>query len=280
MRNVILSGFSDEYALSFEEQLAGMKSLGLEFIEVRGVDGKNVSTLNDGEVCAMKGLLDSYGIGVSAIGSPLGKVALDSDLEEHMEVAERVFCIANTVGAKYVRMFSFYPPKGGCIADMEREVVAALEPMVLLARKHGVTLCHENEARIYGDIPERCRRLLDHFGGELKCVFDMGNFVLEGVYPYPRAYELLKNDIAYFHIKDALPEGAVVPAGEGDARIADIIKAHRESAEEDFFVSMEPHLQLISEEGAMVSRRFTNPYVYPDSKTAFTDAVNRFKALI
>ena len=92
----------------------------------------------------------------------------------------------------------------------------------VLAREYGVTLCHENEAKIYGDVPSRCKELMEHFGGELKCVFDMGNFVLEGVDPY-EAYKMLQDDIAYFHIKDALYAGAIVPAGRGEARIKDIL---------------------------------------------------------
>ena len=38
---------------------------------------------------------------------------------------------------------------------------------------------------------------------------------LEGVDPYPEAYELLRENMAYFHIKDALFQGAIVPAGKG-----------------------------------------------------------------
>ena len=163
---------------------------------------------------------------------------------------------------------------------MRGEAFDALEKLVLLAREHGVTLCHENEAKIYGDIPARCREILDYFGGEMKCVFDMGNFVLENVDPYPEAYELLKKDIAYFHIKDAFSAGAIVPPGKGEAKIAEIISAHKLYAENDFFVSLEPHLQLFSGLNALVGRSFENPYQYNDAQSAFTDAVMKFKEII
>ena len=107
----------------------------------------------------------------------------------------------------------------------------------------------------------------------------MGNFVLEGAEPYT-AYELLKEDIAYFHIKDALSQGAIVPAGKGEAKIKEILSAHREYAKEDFFVSIEPHLQTFSGLNALVGRTFDNPYKYTDQKAAFTDAVIKFKELI
>jgi sugar phosphate isomerase/epimerase len=201
-------------------------------------------------------------------------------MNAHLETAKTVFEAARTLGAKYVRVFSFYAPEGKKITDMRDEVFAGMEALLKLAREYGVTLCHENEALIYGDVPERCREIIDYFGGELKCVFDMGNFVLEEVDPFPSAYELLKKDIAYFHIKDALSEGAIVPPGKGEAKIAQILAAHKQYAKEDFFVSLEPHLQLFSGLNALVGRSFENPYQYEDAKSAFTDAVIKLKELI
>lgn len=280
MVDLKLSAFSDEYADGFAEQLSAMRDFGITHIELRHADKKNVSVLTADEVKEIKKMLDASGIGVSSIGSPLGKITLDGDMDAHLETARRVFETANTVGAKFVRMFSFYAPEGKEVTQMKGEVYDALEKLVLLARAHGVTLCHENEAKIYGDVPERCREIIDHFGGELKCVFDMGNFVLEGVDPYPAAYELLKKDIAYFHIKDALAAGAIVPPGKGEAKIREILAAHREYAKEDFFVSLEPHLQLFSGLNALVGRSFENPYQYADAKSAFADAVTKLKELI
>ena len=279
MVNLKLSAFSDEYADGFTEQLEGMRRFGIDYIEFRHADKKNVSVLTAGEVAEIKQKTDFFGIGVSAIGSPLGKITLDGDMDAQWETARRIFETANTLGAKYVRMFSFYAPDGKEITTLRGEVMDALEKLLLLARSHGVTLCHENEAKIYGDTPARCRELIDHFGGELKCVFDMGNFVLENVEPYS-AYQLLQKDIAYFHIKDALSAGAIVPPGKGEAKIAEILSTHGKYAAEDFFVSLEPHLQLFSGLNALVGRAFENPYRYTDAQSAFADAVAKFKELI
>lgn len=278
MANIILSAFADEYADSFEEQLQGLCKLGISHIEIRHVDKKNISKLTKDEVLEAKRLLDKYGIKVSAIGSPLGKIKLDGDLDGHFETAKRVFEYANILGAKYVRMFSFYAPAGKSIVDMKNEVFSALERMISLAKEYGVILCHENEAKIYGDIPARCRALLDAFP-DLMCVFDMGNYVLEGVDPYPEAYRLQKDRIAYFHIKDALSAGAIVPPGCGEAKIAEILAEHKKDADGDFFVSLEPHLELFSGLNSLVGRSFENPYKYPDAKTAFEDAAEKLKNL-
>lgn len=279
MANIILSAFADEYADSFEEQLAGLCKLGISHIEIRHVNKKNISKLTKEEVLEAKELLDRYGIKVSAIGSPLGKIKLDGDMDAHIETAKRVFEYANILGAKFVRMFSFYAPAGKDVTDMKDEVFSALTRMLDAAREYGVILCHENEAKIYGDIPARCRELLDCFP-DLMCVFDMGNYVLEGVDPYPEAYRLQKDRVAYFHIKDALAAGAIVPPGCGEAKIAQILAEHKEYADCDFFVSLEPHLELFSGLNALVGRSFENPYKYPDAKTAFADASEKLKNLI
>ncbi len=280
MVDLKISAFADEYADSFEEQLGALSQFGIQNIEIRQLDGRSISVLNKNEVKKAKRMLDAYEISASAIGSPLGKIRLDGNLDGHFETARRVFEAANILETRFVRIFSFYAPNGKNIADMKGEVLCALEGLVMLAREHGVVLCHENEALIYGDIPSREKELLEHFCGELKCVFDMGNFVLEGVKPYPEAYELLKEDIAYFHIKDALSQGAIVPAGKGEAKIKEILSAHREYAKEDFFVSLEPHLQTFSGLNALIGRSFENPYKYADQKAAFTDALIKFKELI
>lgn len=280
MSNLKLSAFSDEYADSAVEQLGALKQFGFDYMEVRHLDGKNISVMDKAEVLAMKKQLDEAGIRVSGIGSPLGKIRLDEDMGAHLEVAKRVFEYANILQTPYVRMFSFYAPEGKDITTMKSEVLAAIEKLVVLAREYGVTLCHENEAEIYGAVPSRCREILDHFHGELKCIYDMGNFVLEGVDPFPDSYELLREYIAYFHIKDALYEGAIVPAGFGNAKIKEILDAHKNYAKDDFFITLEPHLQTFSGLNALVGRSFTNPYQYEDSKASFADAVEKLRALI
>ena len=118
MADIIISAFADEYADSFEEQLAGLNKLGITHIEIRHVNKKNISKLTKDEVLEVKELLDKYGIKVSAIGSPLGKIKLDGDIDGHVETAKHVYEYANILGAKFVRMFSFYAPAGKNILDM------------------------------------------------------------------------------------------------------------------------------------------------------------------
>lgn len=279
MGRFIISAFADEYHSGLYEQLTALNGFGIENIELRFVNGRNVSTLTAAEASNVRRELDLHGIKASAIGSPLGKIALDGDLYAHMEDARRVFENAAILGTDRIRMFSFYPPKDRRISDCRDEVADALSRMLDLADSFGVTLFHENEAKIYGESPEGCLELLELFGGRLKAVFDMGNFALEGYDPV-KAYRLLSKHIGYFHIKDALAAGAIVPPGKGEARIYEILSEHIKRCDGDVTVTLEPHLQTFSGLNALTDSKFDNPYKYETPQDAFADAVEKLKELL
>lgn len=278
MKKFILSGFTDEYSTDFDKQIEAAKLFGFDMLELRGADGGNVADMTIDQIRGYATKLADNGIGVSSIGSPLGKIALDGDMDGHMESACKIFEFANILGTTNIRMFSFYGPEGTPVTACRQQVVDALGRMIDIAKSAGVVLCHENEAKIYGDIPERCLELMNIFGGDLKCVLDMGNFVLEEVNAWD-AYQTLKEHIRYFHIKDALAAGAVVPPGKGEAQIQKILLDYA-SDHEGTLITLEPHLQTFGGLNALVGKAFDNPYKYPDCETAFTDAVGKLKDML
>ena len=280
MAELILSAFSDEYADDFSEQLEAMNRFGIGFIELRFVNKKNVADLTTEEVETVRNQLTDAGIKVSAIGSPLGKVAINSDWQSHLDQTKRICETACRLGTGFVRMFSFYLPEGEDPLHYRGQVLDRLGRMLDIADSYGITFGHENEARIYGDSPERCLDLLESFRGRLRCVFDMGNFVLEGHDPWPKAYESLKPYLGWFHIKDALGAGAIVPAGKGEACIGQILRDYRQSGSGSVFVTLEPHLQTFSGLNAIKGKAFENPYKYPDQQTAFADAVENLREVL
>lgn len=152
--------------------------------------------------------------------------------------------------------------------------------MLKVASRYNKRICLENEADLYGESPEHCFELLDHFKGELRFVFDMGNFRLQGHEPYPFAYELLRDYIEYFHIKDAFAHGSIVPAGCGDAKIKEILQSYCQEFERDCFVCIEPHLVTFDGLEQLCNTDLQHEYVYQSNEEAFSDAVRRFKKLI
>ncbi len=278
MNKLILSAFADEYDDNLIKQCAALNKLGIEYIELRGVNGKNVSVLNEAEVKDTKKILKDYGVKVSSIGSPLGKIDVNEDLYGHFETAKKVFETADELGAKNVRIFSFYS-KETPFEKSKNKVYDGLEKLVELSADCDFTLCHENEALIYGESPEKCLEIAEYFGGKIKCVFDMGNFVLDGYDPLS-AYKLLFDYIEYFHIKDALFAGAIVPAGKGEAKIKEILDDYKTNGKKDTFITLEPHLQTFSGLNALVGKSFDNPYKYENREAAFLDAAKKLKELL
>lgn len=49
-----LSGFSDEISSEISVQFEVLNKLGISFFEPRGIDGKNISELNESEVLILK----------------------------------------------------------------------------------------------------------------------------------------------------------------------------------------------------------------------------------
>ena len=110
------------------------------------------------------------------------------------------------------------------------------------AKGSGLILLHENEKGIYGDNAARCLDVLESIGSEdLKAVFDPANFVQCKQETFPEAYNMLKPYIEYMHIKDALEDGNVVPAGMGIGKVKEIL-ADLKSSNYEGFLSLEPHL--------------------------------------
>ena len=281
MANFILSAFSDEYCDDIIGQAKALSFHNIEYVELRHANGKNVIDMGNEDINEIKNVLDDYSIKVSSIGSPLGKINLQDDFVLHLEKAKRIFETACKLNTKLVRIFSFYLPNGKKREECKTQVVDNLGKLIETASDFGLTLCHENEALIYGESPEDCRYLLNAFKGKLGCVFDMGNFVLDG-YDSVEAYALLKDYVTYFHIKDSLYAGAVVPAGKGEAQIGSILRTFLQKNKEKnkTFVTVEPHLQTFDGLNALTNKRFDNPYKFENQQLAFDEGVKCFKDIL
>ncbi len=242
MKTFTITGFSDEINEMIDVQFAHLKSLGIEYFEPRGVDGTNISDLTDEQVKTLKEKMDKNGIKVSSIGSPIGKIKITEPFEPHLEKLARVIEIAKALDAKYIRVFSYYIEKGDDLEKWHDEVIYRMKKMAELAEKEGIMLLHENEKEIWGELPEQCDRIIREVNSPaLRAVFDPANFIQGGATPYPDAYNIMKPHIEYMHIKDALPDGSVVPAGCGIGNI-DMILSDLKKSGWTGFTSLEPHL--------------------------------------
>lgn len=280
MAKYILSAFADEVTSVFEDQLKYLNKQGIKYIEPRNVDGTNVSSLTIEQAKAAKALMDKYGIKAYSLGSPIGKYDITKDQGPHWEQFLHTLDLAEIFGAKCIRMFSYFYPEGEDVHKYRDEIFANLEKLICEAEKRGITLCHENEARIYGETVEDCKDLMDSFGTRMKSVLDMGNFAFCHQDPY-KGYEAVKDYIEYIHIKDAFDNGKIVVAGNGEGRIEDILRDYDKCTDKEVILTLEPHLTVfdgLKNLSNMDDIKVQEAYATPE--IAFDAAVEALRAIL
>ena len=281
MADIKIYAFADEASPNIDEQILAMKKNGLQGLEIRNVDGTNISKITVEKAKEVRKKMDDAGLIVWSMGSPIGKIDIEKDdFAAHLEECKHTIELANVLGAENLRMFSFFIPACKNPDDYRNEVIDRLGKFVEVARGSGVDLCHENEKGIYGDIAVRCLDVLKNVP-ELKGVFDPANFIQCGQNTL-EAWDMLKPYIKYFHVKDALSDSSVVPAGDGEGNLRTIVPDYIKMGGTCF--TIEPHLYKFTgldklEQEGNVSQIATR-YVFKNNEEAFDAACNAFKALL
>ena len=240
---ITLTGFADEVSFDLGEQIELMTALGIRHVEFRSAWRTKVLDLSEEQRTEAKRMLDAAGITLSSVGSDIGKIQITDPFEEHLERARHAVEVANFFGSPYIRMFSFFIPEGEDADAYRDEVMRRTRAFVDLAEAGGVTMLHENEKDIFGDIPRRVVDLVTTMDSpNYRAIFDPANYVQCGVRPVDEALPEVRPYTDYIHIKDAkASDSSVVPAGEGDGQVRELMRSlHADGY--DGFVSIEPHL--------------------------------------
>jgi sugar phosphate isomerase/epimerase len=219
---VILSGFADEAAnqKTAEQQFCAFAAMGLQYYSIRFIDVgsgiKNVMKLTVAEIQKIRALQNEYGLNVSSIGSPIGKVKL-LDVEDGtknvyvpfkkylQEDVAKVCEIAHAFETKLIRGFSFYHPKGTDPKEHLTQAVDQLGQIAEACHRSDLTYGLEVEANLIGQnghILAELYRQVNHPGMVL--IFDAANLVVQGYNPLElyEQYEAMKPGLGWLHIKD------------------------------------------------------------------------------
>lgn len=285
---VLISGFSDEAAnekLAVQQYVA-FAALGLRYHSLRFIDVgngiKNVMQLQDDEIQQLIKMQGDYGLKVSSIGSPIGKVKLrDEDdgtqnryvpFDKYLrEDVERACELAVAFNCKLVRGFAFYHPKGTDPQLHLDQVCDQLGQIAESCDRHGLTFGLEVEANLVGQTGEllaEIHRRVNH--PAMLTIFDAANIVTQGftadeVYAQ---YLAMKPSLGWMHIKDyhdPSPRGRIehvdeaslnhfVPADCGDSGheailrdfasyIPEIEQRMAARGVEGVFLDLEPHVK-------------------------------------
>lgn len=233
-----LAAFADESSNSLAGQIDALKRNGYSLLEIRSVDEKNVTALTVEEAKQIKEKLADNGISVWSIGSPIGKIELDEDFDAHLDLYKHALSLANIFGAGHIRLFSFWMPKDRAPEEFKNQVLDRMSVFAEIAKSYGVIPCHENEKGIYGDTGIRCTEILKAVPG-IKAVFDPANFVQCGEDTL-KVWDMIAPYIEYLHIKDSLYDGTIVPPGDGEGKLAQIIAKYEKLGGKT--ITLEPHL--------------------------------------
>ena len=263
------AAFADEASGELSGQIKAMHDNGISLLEIRGVDGTNIADITENKAREIRKRLDDEGISVWSLGSPYGKITMNDDFTTHLESFRRALENAHILGCRHIRMFSFYEWEG-----RKSEVFDRLAQFVRASEGEDIILCHENEKGIYGDIASRCLEIHRELP-EIKAIFDPANFI-QSDQDTLETWELLNPYVEYMHIKDALSDGSVVPAGKGMGHLPYLLSEYKGEV-----LTVEPHLTVFDGLDKLESGKKTkiNPYSYPDSFTAFKAACDALKSL-
>lgn len=219
---VLLTGFADEAANSktIEQQFAALAALGLQYYTVRFVDAgngiKNVMQLNKQEISKIRRMENEYGLNVSSIGSPIGKVKLldvdDGTTNKYVPFKQylardvkKVCRLAHAFETKLIRGFSFYHPKGTDPRDHLPQVIDQLGAIAEECHRNALNFGLELEANLVGQsgsLLAEIYRQVNH--PALMLIFDAANVVVQGCSSDDvfAQYLAMRPGLGWLHIKD------------------------------------------------------------------------------
>lgn len=225
-----LSAFADEAAEDIDGQIAAIKAGGLKTIDLRNLDGHNISALPVEHARQVKSKLDAAGIGVGMFGSPVGKIDITEDFATDMAKLEHMAKLADIFACRRIRIFSYFNKQEKPMYEWAAESLRRMGALKERAAKLGLQLYHENERHIFGDkiwqIEAIAHSLRDAAPAGTPAtfgiIFDFDNFNQTSEDPWA-AWLRLRDVTDGFHLKDSDKNCQHTPIGTGDGRARDIL---------------------------------------------------------
>ena len=278
MAKFVLSAFADEAGDSLEEQILALKENEIDYIEPRNIDKKGILKLTEEELNDCIKELKKNGIKVGSLGSPIGKYAIEKPFEIHLQDFEKALRACEILETSNMRMFSFFVQQNE-LEKYRAEVLSRMNALTKRAKEKNITLCHENESKIYGQMPNEVKDLLTNVEG-LYGIFDAANYRMNDADIVEGINATLIN-FKYMHIKDAIfATKEVVPAGEGEGMIGDVIDKINEATDDVVYLTLEPHLHIFTAYASIDSHELKGKYSFSNRREAFDFAANALKKLL
>lgn len=238
-----LSAFADEAGPSKEQQIDALRRAGLTCIDLRNVEGHNISALPIELARTVKSKLDEAEITVGMFGSPIGKIDIADDFDIDVQRLEHLGAMARIFECNAVRIFSYYNGQDQPFERWHAKAIDRLRQLRDRAAKLGLVLYHENEAEIFGDHCDQVVLIADELcdGEVFRLIFDFDNFDRSGDDVWA-CWQRLRDRVDAIHLKDSTREGQHVPVGRGAGKVRQILADARSIGWEGL-LTLEPHLK-------------------------------------
>jgi 3-dehydroshikimate dehydratase len=239
---MIISACSDEISADLATALDVLTSEHIKHVDLRGVWGSNITDLSDEQAAEAQRLVKARGFTVTALSTPVGKSQITADFAPELKRFRRALELAQRLEAPYLRVFSFFATAEQAQA-YQPEALSRLRQLCDLAQPYGIVLAHENEEGGFcAWRPQECLLLQQQLPANFRTLFEPCSFTVMGYDPTTEALPLLRNFIAYVHVRDT-KRGTThySVAGEGDVRWREILadlQAHHFAG----YLTLEPHL--------------------------------------
>ncbi|HEX3000172.1 MAG TPA: sugar phosphate isomerase/epimerase family protein [Armatimonadota bacterium] len=250
---MFFAGISDEAGNGIAQQIAAHKELGWKHLELRGIDGKNLTDVDDATFAQVVEAVEAAGMQVCSFASQLANWSrkITNDFAVDREEMERAVPRMQRLGTRFIRCMS-YPNDNFSDVEWRDEAVRRLKVLARMAEDGGVLLLHENCNGWGGESPENSLELLERVDSPaFKLVFDTGNPFMHR----QNAVEYLRkviDHVVHVHIKDGYlneqgKETFTYP-DEGSCRVGECLRILIEHGY-DAGYSIEPHVAQIIHTG-------------------------------
>ena len=253
------SGISDESGQTIDTQIRAHKELGWNHMELRLVEGENITAIPSAKFDEVYEKLTAAGMKASCFGSAIANWArpISCDPQIDTDDLKRAIPRMQRFNCPFIRVMSYPNDAKNPLPEKEwrDEAINRMKVLAKIAEDGGVILAHENCSGWGGQSAENSNILLGEVDSPaLKVVFDTGNPVSYGQNSWDY-YNAVYDSIVYVHIKDIRKENGedhYVYCGEGDGYVREIVGDLLANGYEGG-LSIEPHLAAVIHTGERTS---------------------------
>ena len=248
---MFISGIADEAGQDIDTQIRAHRTLDWKHIELRNIDGVNLTNVSDRQFEGIVEKLSQAHIAVSCFASALCNWSRKISNPFKVDTTELARAIPrmHRLNTPFIRIMS-YPNDSLSQEDWKRQVVKRIRELAHMAADGGIILAHENCDGWASQSARHSLELLETVDSPaLKLIYDTGNPVWHDQDGW-EFYSQVADHTVYVHVKDATKTPDKVQpcfAGEGAGQVERIITDLVCRGYDGGF-SIEPHMATVIHE--------------------------------